>query len=240
MQPQQIEHAAPRSRPSRARAGTPSSSVTSSAVPIGVLRRSRLKVCAVSCGRPSSSRPGRTDRVPRIHFTARVVRVHPNSGGAVFKRRTPVRQGSRNMLLLRQYPDRGGGRAAHLFPDARDVPVDQAARPEDLSQLASRRQRTRRCSPPIRASITASSPPGLIWGLVHGNPAFAFQIKTFFLLCVIVAGAYGAADREPAHPLCAGRTRGAGADPAVAGLTRHLRARAHRPCNAPEPFLHHP
>ena len=34
---------------------------------------------------------------------------------------------------------------------------------------------------------------GLIWGLIHGNPAFAFQIKTFFLLCVIVAGAYGAA-----------------------------------------------
>ena len=34
---------------------------------------------------------------------------------------------------------------------------------------------------------------GLIWGLVHGNPAFAFQIKTFFLLCMIVAGAYGAA-----------------------------------------------
>jgi len=34
---------------------------------------------------------------------------------------------------------------------------------------------------------------GLIWALVHGNPAFAFQIKAFFLLCVIVAGAYGAA-----------------------------------------------
>ena len=34
---------------------------------------------------------------------------------------------------------------------------------------------------------------GLIWGLVHGNPAFAFQIKAFFLLCVIVAGIYGAA-----------------------------------------------
>ena len=34
---------------------------------------------------------------------------------------------------------------------------------------------------------------GLIWGLFHGNPAFAFQIKTFFLLCVIVAGVYGAA-----------------------------------------------
>ncbi len=34
---------------------------------------------------------------------------------------------------------------------------------------------------------------GLIWGLVHRVPAFAFQIKTFFLLCVIVAGVYGAA-----------------------------------------------
>jgi len=34
---------------------------------------------------------------------------------------------------------------------------------------------------------------GLIWGLVHGNPAFAFQIRVFFLICVIVAGAYGAA-----------------------------------------------
>lgn len=34
---------------------------------------------------------------------------------------------------------------------------------------------------------------GLVWGLLHGNPGFAFQIKAFFLLCVIVAGAYGAA-----------------------------------------------
>src|SRR5260370_17761314 len=34
---------------------------------------------------------------------------------------------------------------------------------------------------------------GLIWGLVHRVPAVAFQIKTFFLLCVIVAGVYGAA-----------------------------------------------
>jgi putative membrane protein len=34
---------------------------------------------------------------------------------------------------------------------------------------------------------------GLIWGLVQAVPAFAFQIKTFFLLCVIVAGIYGAA-----------------------------------------------
>jgi putative membrane protein len=34
---------------------------------------------------------------------------------------------------------------------------------------------------------------GLVWGLIHPDPGFAFQIKTFFLLCVIVAGVYGAA-----------------------------------------------
>ena len=34
---------------------------------------------------------------------------------------------------------------------------------------------------------------GLVWGLLQGVPAFAFQIKGFFLLCVIVAGADGAA-----------------------------------------------
>ena len=33
---------------------------------------------------------------------------------------------------------------------------------------------------------------GLLWGLLQGNPGFAFQIKMFFLLCVIVAGVYGA------------------------------------------------
>ena len=34
---------------------------------------------------------------------------------------------------------------------------------------------------------------GLIWGLFHPTPGFAFQTKVFFLLCVIVAGVYGAA-----------------------------------------------
>jgi putative membrane protein len=33
---------------------------------------------------------------------------------------------------------------------------------------------------------------GLVWGLVHPDPATGMEIKTFFLLCVIVAGAYGA------------------------------------------------
>src|SRR5271154_5259860 len=32
---------------------------------------------------------------------------------------------------------------------------------------------------------------GLIWGLVHPNAGAGFQIKVFFLLCVIVAGLYG-------------------------------------------------
>jgi putative membrane protein len=34
---------------------------------------------------------------------------------------------------------------------------------------------------------------GLVWGLLQGIPGFAFQIKMFFLLCVIAAGIYGAA-----------------------------------------------
>jgi len=33
---------------------------------------------------------------------------------------------------------------------------------------------------------------GLFWSLLHPTPSVAFQIKVFFLLCVIVAGAYGA------------------------------------------------
>ena len=33
---------------------------------------------------------------------------------------------------------------------------------------------------------------GLIWGLLQTVPAFALQIKIFFLLCVTVAGVYGA------------------------------------------------
>jgi putative membrane protein len=33
---------------------------------------------------------------------------------------------------------------------------------------------------------------GLIWGLLYPDPAVALHIKTFFLLCVIAAGAYGA------------------------------------------------
>jgi len=34
---------------------------------------------------------------------------------------------------------------------------------------------------------------GLVWGLVQPAPAFALQVKIFFLLCVIVAGVFGAA-----------------------------------------------
>ena len=34
---------------------------------------------------------------------------------------------------------------------------------------------------------------GLVWGLIQSDPGFGFQIKTFFLLCMITAGVYGAA-----------------------------------------------
>ena len=34
---------------------------------------------------------------------------------------------------------------------------------------------------------------GLVWGLMQPNITFALQIKVFFLICVIVAGIYGAA-----------------------------------------------
>jgi putative membrane protein len=33
---------------------------------------------------------------------------------------------------------------------------------------------------------------GLVWGLLHPAAAVGFQIKVFFLICVIVAGVYGA------------------------------------------------
>jgi putative membrane protein len=33
---------------------------------------------------------------------------------------------------------------------------------------------------------------GLIWGLLHPTAATGLQIKVFFLVCVIVAGLYGA------------------------------------------------
>jgi putative membrane protein len=34
---------------------------------------------------------------------------------------------------------------------------------------------------------------GLLWGLVHSDPVFSYQIKVFFLSCVIIAGIYGGA-----------------------------------------------
>jgi len=33
---------------------------------------------------------------------------------------------------------------------------------------------------------------GLVWGLLQSAPSFAFQVKIFFLLCVTVAGIFGA------------------------------------------------
>lgn len=38
---------------------------------------------------------------------------------------------------------------------------------------------------------------GLLWGLVHPVAATGFEIKTFFLVCVIVAGLYGGYSAKP-------------------------------------------
>ncbi len=34
---------------------------------------------------------------------------------------------------------------------------------------------------------------GLVWGALHPQPGFALQLRVFFLVCVIVAGVFGAA-----------------------------------------------
>lgn len=38
---------------------------------------------------------------------------------------------------------------------------------------------------------------GLFWSLLHPDPAFAFQLKLFFLVCVVIAAIYGAWSVKP-------------------------------------------
>lgn len=38
---------------------------------------------------------------------------------------------------------------------------------------------------------------GLFWSLLHSDPAVAFQLKLFFLVCVIIAAIYGAWSVKP-------------------------------------------
>jgi len=52
---------------------------------------------------------------------------------------------------------------------------------------------------------------GLVWSLVHPQPDFAFQLKLFFLVCVIVAAIYGALTVKPRILLVQG-------GPAIAAL----------------------
>ena len=95
------------------------------------------------------------------------------------------------MNCNRQRIGGAGRRAACLFSGAGDVSLDQAARPEDLSQFDREGDRLRGAGRQ-QGLYNGFLAAGLVWGLVQGVPAFAFQIKTFFLLCVIVAGVYGA------------------------------------------------
>jgi putative membrane protein len=94
--------------------------------------------------------------------------------------------------LDRQLFGGAGRRVALLFSCAGDVSLDPALglktfrnslqKANDSAVLAANQG--------LYNSFLAA---GLVWGLVQGNPAFALQIKTFFLLYVIVAGVYGAA-----------------------------------------------
>jgi putative membrane protein len=67
---------------------------------------------------------------------------------------------------------------------------------------------------------------GLVWGLVQGVPGFAFQIKTFFLLCVIVAGRLRRGNRQPPDSVRPGRARRHRVGSALVGIKSvTLRAR---------------
>ena len=70
------------------------------------------------------------------------------------------------------------------------------------------------------ALSTAFSPPGCIWGLVQGVPAFAFQIKTVLFALRDRRRRLWCRDRQPQDPVGAGRARGARAVPALAGVSR--------------------
>ena len=52
---------------------------------------------------------------------------------------------------------------------------------------------------------------GLVWSLFHPQPDFAFQLKLFFLVCVVVAAIYGAWSVKPRILLIQG-------GPAIAAL----------------------
>ena len=67
---------------------------------------------------------------------------------------------------------------------------------------------------------------GLVWGLLADDP-IQWQVQTFFLVCVAVAGALRCADREPPHP--------AGADRAGAARARRRPARPLTRCSPAPP-----
>ena len=66
--------------------------------------------------------------------------------------------------------------------------------PIGIASSSTRRRSSRsppRSSPPTRDSTTASSAAGVIGGLLYPDERIGLHILTFFLLCVVIAGAYG-------------------------------------------------
>ena len=89
----------------------------------------------------------------------------------------------------RRRAGRPGRRAAPLLPGARDVPVDHAHR-------AARLRARRRASPSESKALAANQ--GLYNGFLVAGPGLGpglrpTDVKVFFLVCVVVAGVYGAA-----------------------------------------------
>ena len=80
--------------------------------------------------------------------------------------------------------------ALHLYFLVLEMFLDQADWSEDVpaEPAKSRRFRGAAANQGLYNGFLAA---GLIWGLAHPVAGTAFQIKVFFLLCVIVAGLYG-------------------------------------------------
>ena len=64
------------------------------------------------------------------------------------------------------------------------------------SRWTRRRPTERRSWPRTRGCTTGSWSPVSLWGVLAADP-IGFQVKVFFLACVIVAGVFGAATVSP-------------------------------------------
>ena len=187
---QQVERAMALLRKLRGRAGARGRvGVAGTAQPLRSRRRRQAPARTARAGPPRSRAAARKSPGASRRTCA------PRRGSGC-----PPPSASRNGAPLNQDPMRlvadvlvgAGGAAAPLVPGPRDVPLGQAARPEDLPPDA---RGTRPRSKVLAANqglYGGFLAAGLLWGLLARRGA-GFDIKVFFLACVVVAGLYGAA-----------------------------------------------